>query len=139
MEQTFTCEQPVTPTDAVQPTYYAVYWRLFWNGQRYTKTHLVRHFPERGYADISPEEAKTLCGETVMNYYQHDDAGIASRSLCKRCARKAQDEAERKACVKCGRSRHVNADGKCGTCEHLVAGTKRVEAAMADASSPYAD
>lgn len=87
--ETFICERPAHTDGTTQPAYYAVYWRLFWNGQRFTKTHLVRHYPERGYADISPEEARTLCGETVMNYYRTDDNGTASHGLCKRCARKA--------------------------------------------------
>jgi hypothetical protein len=67
------------------PHFVGVYWRLFWNAQRYTRTHLFRDYPERGYQNISPEEGKSLCGESIPTYYRTSDP--VGRHVCQRCWR----------------------------------------------------
>ncbi len=69
---------------ATQPHFVGVYWRHFWNAQRYTRTHLFRDYPERGYQNVSPEEGTTLCGERIPTYYNPDNP---SHDTCKRCQR----------------------------------------------------
>ena len=69
---------------SAQPHFIGVYWRHFWNAQRMTRTHLFRDYPERGYQNRSPEEGKSLCGETIPTYFRTDDP---SHDTCKRCQR----------------------------------------------------
>lgn len=81
---TVACPSP-TPAARAAPHFIGVYWKHFWNRQRYTRTHLFRDYPERGYANVSPEEGKSLCGEHIGDDWH--EAPTDARNLCKRCQR----------------------------------------------------
>lgn len=82
-------QQPKAP-----PHFVGVYWRHFWNGQRFTRTHLFRDYPERGYQNVDPSEGKSICGETIPDYYRTVDPRC---DPCRRCARIAKKLLEKEA------------------------------------------
>ena len=86
MQKQFACPQP---QQTGQVSYTQVYWRHFWNAQRMTRTHLFA-YREQGYATRSPEEGKTLCGESIPSYYHTIEGASDVCKRCKRIADKAQ-------------------------------------------------